>query len=138
MTNSCSIEGCLNGGKLRRGWCSLHYNRWRAGGDPLITKQIHGDDESRFLSYVDKTSECLLWTGSTNHKGYGLFRIGGKMVSTHRWAYEHYIGPIPSGLQLDHLCMVRNCVNPDHLEPVTARENIHRSLISRGYVLALV
>ena len=49
-----------------------------------------------------------------------------QIVSAHRVVYEHFHGPIPVGLQLDHLCRVHNCVNPDHLEPVTSKENLHR------------
>jgi hypothetical protein len=48
------------------------------------------------------------------------------MVLAHRWAYEHFIGPIPAGLEIDHLCRVRHCVNPAHLEPVTKSENRRR------------
>jgi hypothetical protein len=60
------------------------------------------------------------------NKGYGAFMVGGRNVRVHRWAYETLVGPIPDGLVIDHLCRVRNCVNPDHLEPVTHRENIRR------------
>lgn len=69
---------------------------------------------------------CGFWTAGTNEKGYGQFRVNGRTVKAHRWAYEYFIGPIPDGLQLDHLCRNRSCVNPAHLEPVTSRENILR------------
>jgi hypothetical protein len=69
---------------------------------------------------------CWLWTGARFRKGYGNFGIDGHNRSAHRVAYELYIGPIPEGLDLDHLCRVPSCVNPDHLEPVTRRENIRR------------
>jgi hypothetical protein len=81
-------------------------------------------ESERFWSKVDKTATCWLWTG-TLVGGYGTFRSGAT-VRAHRWSYEHLIGPIPEGLHLDHLCRVRQCVNPAHLEPVTQRENNRR------------
>jgi hypothetical protein len=80
----------------------------------------------RFWSHVEKTETCWLWTGYMNPHGYGQFRVGGRAglaVLVHRWAYQQCVGPIPAGLQLDHLCRVRRCVRPSHLEPVTCREN---------------
>lgn len=73
--------------------------------------------------------ECWLWQLSRNGKGYAQGRPPGSTRTTliHRWVYEQANGPIPTGLTVDHLCRVRNCVNPDHLEAVTNRENIFRS-----------
>lgn len=82
----------------------------------------------RFWSKVEKTGSCWPWTGFCDRKGYGQFSPkSGVTKKAHRYAYELLVGPIPEGLQLDHLCRVRNCVNPDHLEPVTNRENTLRS-----------
>ena len=75
---------------------------------------------------------CWLWTGATDRKGYGQFRSKGAHVKAHRWSYERLVGPIPEGLQIDHLCRVPGCVNPEHLEPVTHRENQVRGLVARG------
>lgn len=69
---------------------------------------------------------CWLWTGDANNVGYGKVRRNGKAHRAHRYAYEQLVGPIPEGLTLDHLCRVRLCVNPAHLEPVTLRENVMR------------
>lgn len=86
----------------------------------------------RFMRHVspDPDSGCWLWTGSLN-AGYGQFsiRINGKPTSrvAHRFYYEAINGAVPKELQLDHLCRVRRCVNPAHLEPVTPRENTLRS-----------
>jgi hypothetical protein len=82
----------------------------------------------RFWPKVQKTpGGCWLWTASLcKGTGYGQFREGGRgsrMRTAHRVAYELLVGPVPAGLQLDHLCRVRRCVNPAHLEPVTNREN---------------
>lgn len=77
---------------------------------------------------------CWLWLGSTTHDGYGTFsnnkRKGGNELA-HRAAYTLFLGPIPKGLQLDHLCRVRCCVNPQHMELVSGRENVSRGLISK-------
>jgi hypothetical protein len=67
-------------------------------------------------------TDCIIWAGSIDRDGYGRFRN----TPAHRIAYEESKGPIPSGLVIDHLCRVRNCVNPDHLEAVTIRENTLR------------
>lgn len=84
-----------------------------------------------FLKHVNKTEACWLWTGSTV-TGYGNFGYGeNKTGPAHRWAYEYFVGPIPPGLWLDHLCRVRNCVRPDHLEPVTPSENQRRRHAAR-------
>ena len=85
----------------------------------------------RFLSKVNKTDTCWLWTGCCNKKGYGQFRINGKTVKTHRWSYEQHIGLIPPNLLVRHKCDVRNCVNPDHLEVGTHQENM-RDMVERG------
>lgn len=82
--------------------------------------------EKRFWEKVDKTDTCWLWIGYVSRNGYGQFTISGKHYYAHRVAYELETGPIPEGLQIDHLCRVRSCVNPSHLEPVTARENTLR------------
>ena len=84
--------------------------------------------EIRFWFHVDKngSNDCWLWTGHLR-SGYGRFEVDRKLVSVHRFSYELVYGPIPSGLQLDHLCRVQNCVNPAHLEPVTQYENNMRS-----------
>lgn len=74
------------------------------------------------------SSPCWIFKGCKNHNGYGRITVGSSKVNAHRVYYEHYIGPIPDGLQIDHLCRVRECVNPAHLEPVTPKENVARAL----------
>lgn len=85
--------------------------------------------EVRFWPKVEFTGFCWLWTASTNKEGHGHFFPERKTcVTAHRWAYESLVGPIGSGLHLDHLCRIPSCVNPDHLEPVTVAENTRRGL----------
>lgn len=73
---------------------------------------------------------CWVWQGGTTRTGYataGMRRLGFSTVLVHRVSYELLIGPIPDGMQIDHLCRIRNCINPRHLEPVTNLENALRS-----------
>lgn len=69
---------------------------------------------------------CWIWIGGIDHEGYGDFSVGQRGVRAHRFAYELYRGKIRKGRVLDHLCRVRHCVNPEHLEVVTKRENAMR------------
>jgi hypothetical protein len=68
---------------------------------------------------------CWLWTGPTD-RGYGRMHYSGRKAICHRLTFEHFREPIPPGLEIDHLCRVRNCVNPWHLEVVSHHENMHR------------
>jgi HNH endonuclease len=86
--------------------------------------------DEQFWSRVQKTDTCWFWVGTVN-KGYGQFSIGSfsetrRRVRAHRWLWERLFGPIPTGLQIDHLCANRHCVRPDHLEVVTNQVNNQR------------
>lgn len=86
-------------------------------------------DKKTFLQRVFiKKHDCWLWLGSKSSYGYGIYVLNGKSIPAHRYAYERFNGPIPKGLQIDHLCRVKNCVNPTHLEVVTQLENIRRGV----------
>ena len=81
---------------------------------------------NRFWDKVDVTDSCWLWTAHKNGYGYGTFRYNNKTGLAHRFSYELFEGNIINNLQLDHLCRVRHCVNPAHLQMVTLQENIKR------------
>lgn len=89
-------------------------------------------DQERFESKFERgdPDECWLWKGAKNDRGYGLFRLGGRVRRAHVAAWLLYRAPIPAGLVVDHVaargCANLDCVNPAHLEPVTQRENILR------------
>jgi len=81
----------------------------------------------RFWQKVEiQDNGCWEWTGNINRKGYGGFSFNRRWVMAHRFAYELLVGPIPEGLQIDHLCRNHCCVNPAHMEPVTTQENTRR------------
>lgn len=82
----------------------------------------------RLWSRINKDAPdgCWLWTGGLSVAGYGRIRINTVLHYTHRLVYELLAGPIPEGLEIDHLCRVRACCNPAHLEPVTHAENVRR------------
>jgi len=84
--------------------------------------------QARFWAKVDKSGDCWLWLAGLNAGGYGQFQLDGTACLAHRVAYQMLVGPIPDGLCIDHLCRVRHCVNPAHMEVVTWRENTQRGL----------
>lgn len=136
---TCSIDECASP-VSSRGWCKKHYERWRRHGDPEFVKvetmRLRPEAE-RFWSKVDKhgplptwapfLGPCWLWT-KTLADGYGQFIAdGNRRVGAHIYTYELLVGPVPVGHELDHLCRVRACCNPNHVEPVTDAENKARS-----------
>jgi hypothetical protein len=131
----CSIKNCDRRHQAR-GWCKFHYTTWRNHGDPLWRPPT---PEQRFWPKVDKNGPvpewdpdlgpCWLWTASTNVGGYGQFSLDNRPMTSHRFSYSSIVGEIPEGYFLDHLCRVRLCCNPTHLEPVTPQENTLRGAI---------
>jgi len=81
----------------------------------------------RFELKVDKSNDCWQWVASTDRSGYGLFWHESRMKYAHRVYWELTVGPIPNGMELDHLCMNKGCVNPAHLEPVSHAINVRRA-----------
>lgn len=93
----------------------------RRGGDLLI----------RIGSHCERVGDCLVWRGTLSRDGYGSIKIAGRMIKMHRAVWEYTNGPIPAGMEIDHLksagCKSRACCKLEHLEAVTRRENILRS-----------
>jgi hypothetical protein len=85
--------------------------------------------EARIEANIDycEVTGCWLWIGSHDTHGYGQIHIKGKQCGAHRIIYERHKGPIPDGLEIDHLCGNKACVNPDHLEIVTHKINVRRA-----------
>src|SRR3990167_5463252 len=114
ITKKCSVEECerVSSG---RGWCSMHYERWKRTGDPLkftikyyvsiAEKLIYN---TRFPQNID---DCWIWAGKQARLGYGAFYWKGKYTSAHRAMYKQFVNPDIEGLDVDHLCRNTSCVN---------------------------
>jgi HNH endonuclease len=109
----------------------------QGGGQPGHVERVHVSGHPRFTSpeVVDRflaaiepdESGCWLWSGDHFVDGYARMRVGGgQQIGVHRLAYELLVAPIPAGFHIDHLCRVKGCINPDHLEAVTQRVNTLR------------
>lgn len=116
-SRTCSITGCERPSHAR-GWCRMHHKRWLNHGT--------FDPGSQGHSVQPDVGGCWIWTRGRN-KGYARFKIKNTPIIGHRFSYELCLGPVPTGMHLDHRCRVRSCVNPAHLDPVTIAENNRRS-----------
>jgi len=138
---ACSVQDCDIRVKAH-GMCRRHYERWHAHGDPLAPRKAMKriPIEERFWPKVDKSGPapghrpdlgpCWTWLGSKDGNGYGLLATGGgRCKRAHRISWEMAGRPdLIDGMHLDHLCRVRHCVRPDHLEQVTPAVNILRGV----------
>jgi hypothetical protein len=90
-----------------------------------IKKPSHLDSpEDRFDAAVERQGECLIYKGKDNGLGYCQIKVRGRRIVAHRFSYERFVGPIPEGMSLDHVCHNRRCVEPKHLRPVTTKQNL--------------
>lgn len=124
MPRECSIDTCTRPHRAR-GYCGGHYTRWLHGKDlnvPMRTDPL----DVRVRGLIEQGDGCWRWLGHLTSSGYGSIWRGGQHYRAHRVAYEIFVGPIPEGLVIDHLCRNRGCVNPAHMEPVTPHENWRR------------
>lgn len=124
-------------------WQRLLINPCRCGCGAMVAKNYkkgHGRRRAvreRLEERVQVASNgCWIWTGAQDPAGYGRIGIGDTTFMAHRISHELYIGPIPAGLHVDHLCRITACVNPDHLEAVTQAENNRRAARNRKQVPA--
>jgi hypothetical protein len=138
----CSVDGCDREMVARR-LCDKHYQRWKKFGDPLVVKiDREQTDQERFWSKVNKDGpipeywpelgQCWIWTTGLQ-EGYGAFSIKYRRLGAHVAAYEWEHGSVPDGCELDHLCRVRACVRPSHLEAVDHWTNVARGASPHGF-----
>lgn len=123
----CALPDC-DKPHYAHGWCARHWKVWRAHGDAAWTRPTLAE---RFWAKVDKSGDCWVWTGYRSPLGYGRITVNKHPRQAHGIAWELSVGPIPEGLELDHLCRNPPCVNPAHLEPVTHRTNMRRGAKGR-------
>jgi hypothetical protein len=125
----CEIEGC---GKPRRegGLCSMHAWRLRRHGDVHHSRPTAAERIRDLVSV--RENGCWIWMGRFHFTGYGQLSIKRRTTLAHRASYVAFVGPIPDGYHVDHLCGIKACVCPDHLEAVLPRENIRRGSSPSG------
>ena len=122
-TRICSLNTC-DRRHFARGYCKRHYNNVLRTGDPNATRSlVRGSAQDRIAAYTYRDGSCLRWTGYKRPDGYGLASLDGRMQGAHRVSYIAFVGPIPDGMEVDHTCYVRDCVEPSHLRLVTRKEN---------------
>ena len=122
----CGIERHLLHPELARGVCRSCAQK---SATTAATVANRSSTVEKFEKNIDRTSSgCWEWTGYAYANGYGSITHNGRQVLVHRWAYEHFTGPLVNGMQIDHLCRNRKCANPEHLEQVTPRENTRRAM----------
>jgi len=133
--SECAFDGCERP-QIARDFCTKHYRRWQVHGDPSVcTTSQNIPTPDRFWMKVQKGPSCWQWTAALSDTGYGSFYDSNrrKQCNAHRFSYELTIGPIPEGMDLDHACSNRSCVNPSHLRPVTRKQNMeHRTGVGRN------
>lgn len=132
----CLVEDCTlsaNRPGSARGYCSKHLYHVQQHGQPNMGRRLphSATVEDRFdIKYtVNPITGCWEWGAGLTNIGYSQFSDGNTNVTGHSYAYRRYVGGVPKGLTLDHLCELKTCVNPQHLEPVTQSENNLRKRI---------
>lgn len=134
---ACSVEGC-DKQPVAHKLCAAHYARLRRNGDPNISQRDVkiGSVEERFWYRVVKDPDhpkgCWEWSGSLSSKGYGQMSVDNKPKRCYKVSYEIHFGEVPQGLHIDHSCLNKQCVHPDHLRLATNKENSENIGLSKS------
>jgi hypothetical protein len=130
----CSFLGCVNTQQAKK-LCGAHWRQQHLGKElTILSNQISVMD--RLNKNVVKTDYCWTWTGRVSGKyGYPQISLSGRQVMVHRVVFEELVRPLESGETIDHLCRNKICVNPDHLEAVSLRDNVKRMHAYRSLIL---
>lgn len=132
----CSATECLRS-HYARGWCKVHYQRWRKHGDAMLDRPVHNTNEIRARRYDEvelNETDCVEAPGTGKRYRSGSVKIGPEKeysILQHRAAYAYHFGPIPKNVIVRHKCDNPPCVNPYHLEIGTYSDNV-RDCIERG------
>lgn len=126
MTVVCVSPGCTKTKtelKFVRGYCINHYNQLRKNGKLVAQVRQYSSPEEALKARSERRGECLAWTGTKNQDGYGRIRINDRLESVHRVAFEMTGTPIPEGMEVDHTCFNRACIEPRHLRLANRAQN---------------
>lgn len=118
----CSVQGCGTGVFLL-GLCRPHHRSLKRHGDPRRRRPKYAPPREKLLRGAVRQGECWEWSRARNSSGYGRLTVNGRRERVHRYAYQLFVGPIPSGMEVDHVCHNRACVAPYHLRLATRAQN---------------
>jgi hypothetical protein len=127
----CGISGCSRPHQAR-GYCKDHWVSAKRRGEFVPARYRTPEERFQERYIPEPNTGCWLWLGFVKQNGYGRHYANSGDVYAHRFSYELHRGAIPDGLHIDHLCRVRCCVNPYHLEAVTQGENTLRGATTSG------
>jgi len=129
--NPSGLCMCGCGGTTPLAPCSGKHPGWLIGEHIPYLNGHSGRWAGKIHYLVDPTTDCWIWQGGLSHNGYAITSVNGSGRNADRVYYEQAYGPIPEGMQVDHLCVDPRCVNPAHLEAVSPAVNTQRSRVAK-------